>query len=237
MQTFESIDKSIYFLINGFAGKIASLDYFVIFISENYLVKGTVLSMVWWYFWFSKNTTNKIREKLISILPISVTAILIGRIIQITLQFSLRPLHTPGLLYNLPLGMSEKSMDGWSSFPSDHAVFFFCIAFAFIQISRATGLVLLLHAFFVISLPRIFLGLHYPSDIFYGALVGLLAFIIFNKPIAHLVGKSKAVEIAEIHPYAFYPVAFLVTFQIAAMFDPVRSTVSGLMRLIKMAVA
>lgn len=45
MQTFESIDKSIYFLINGFAGKIAPLDYIVIFITENYLIKGTVLSI------------------------------------------------------------------------------------------------------------------------------------------------------------------------------------------------
>ena len=60
------------------------------------------------------------------------------------------------------------------SFPSDHAAAAFAIAFAVLAFSRRGGLVFLAAAT-LIGLSRIALGMHYPSDVVAGALVGWAA--------------------------------------------------------------
>jgi undecaprenyl-diphosphatase len=58
------------------------------------------------------------------------------------------------------------------SFPSDHAAAAFAIAFAIFAFSRWAGAGFLAVAT-LIGLSRIALGMHYPSDVLVGALVGL----------------------------------------------------------------
>jgi undecaprenyl-diphosphatase len=60
------------------------------------------------------------------------------------------------------------------SFPSDHAAAAFAIAFAVLAFSRRGGLAFLAGAT-LIGLSRIALGMHYPSDVVAGALVGWAA--------------------------------------------------------------
>ena len=60
------------------------------------------------------------------------------------------------------------------SFPSDHAAAAFAIAFAVLAFSRRAGAVFLAVAALV-GLSRIALGMHYPSDVLAGLLVGLAA--------------------------------------------------------------
>jgi undecaprenyl-diphosphatase len=78
------------------------------------------------------------------------------------------------------------------SFPSGHAAFFFALATAVTlfnkkvhpERSRRTGIWLFVGAF-LISLARIYAGVHYPSDILAGAAVGVfsgwLVWRIFKK--------------------------------------------------------
>jgi len=63
------------------------------------------------------------------------------------------------------------------SFPSDHAGAAFAIAFAVLACSRRGGAGFLVAAT-LIGLSRIALGLHYPSDVVAGALVGWLAALL-----------------------------------------------------------
>ena len=63
------------------------------------------------------------------------------------------------------------------SFPSDHAAVAFAIAFAVLAFSRRAG-ILFLAAATLISLSRVALGLHYPSDVLAGALVGWAAALL-----------------------------------------------------------
>jgi undecaprenyl-diphosphatase len=60
------------------------------------------------------------------------------------------------------------------SFPSDHAAAAFAIAFAVLAFSRRAGIAFL-GAATLIGLSRIALGMHYPSDVLAGALVGFAA--------------------------------------------------------------
>ncbi|MDQ3866781.1 MAG: phosphatase PAP2 family protein [Actinomycetota bacterium] len=64
------------------------------------------------------------------------------------------------------------------SFPSDHAVAAFAIAFSVsLTGGRRTG-ALFLAAASTVAVTRIFVGLHYPGDVAGGALVGLLASLV-----------------------------------------------------------
>jgi undecaprenyl-diphosphatase len=72
------------------------------------------------------------------------------------------------------------------SFPSDHAAALFAIAFSFwFSGNKKLGVIFLVMAI-VISTFRVATGLHYPSDIAGGAVLGLLAaylVYLFDKPL------------------------------------------------------
>src|SRR5262245_33968452 len=63
------------------------------------------------------------------------------------------------------------------SFPSDHAAAAFAIAVAVFMVSRRVGGVFLVLAT-AVGLSRIALGLHYPSDVLAGAVVGTVAALV-----------------------------------------------------------
>ena len=65
--------------------------------------------------------------------------------------------------------LSARTTD--PSFPSDHAAAAFAIAFAVLAFSRRSGAVFVVLATLV-GVSRIALGMHYPSDVLAGALVG-----------------------------------------------------------------
>ncbi len=87
----------------------------------------------------------------------------------------LRPSQEPGLEGLLHLVNGYKG--GRYGFASSHAANTFAIAFLvwciFKDASRWTGLIFLWAI--VMSYTRIYLGVHYPSDILVGALVGILS--------------------------------------------------------------
>lgn len=68
--------------------------------------------------------------------------------------------------------LSPPSTD--PSFPSDHAAAAFAIAFAIFYIWRKVGIGFLVAAT-LIALSRLALGMHYPSDVIAGMLVGWLS--------------------------------------------------------------
>ncbi|MBA3865842.1 MAG: phosphatase PAP2 family protein [Solirubrobacterales bacterium] len=67
-----------------------------------------------------------------------------------------------------PLGGAPSSL----SFPSAHAVSSFAVAVAMFRVDPATAGALLIAL--AISLGRPYLGMHYPSDVLAGALLGIL---------------------------------------------------------------
>jgi membrane-associated phospholipid phosphatase len=72
------------------------------------------------------------------------------------------------------------------SFPSDHAVAAFAIAFSVALVGGRLMGAFFLTAASVVSITRVFVGLHYPGDVVGGALVGLLAALV-----VFLVGRNR----------------------------------------------
>src|SRR3954451_22055276 len=71
-------------------------------------------------------------------------------------------------------------------FPSDHATGAFAIAFALVLRDKRVGIIALALAL-LLSVGRVALGVHYPSDVFAGAILGLIAaLIVWTPPIRRL---------------------------------------------------
>jgi undecaprenyl-diphosphatase len=68
-----------------------------------------------------------------------------------------------------------------TSFPSDHATSAFAIAVALLLRHRKAGVLALVLAT-VVSVSRVVVGTHYPSDILAGASIGTVAALVFWHP-------------------------------------------------------
>ena len=226
------LDSWILSHLNLFARKSWVFDQAVAFLSVNYLLKGGVLMAFLWWAWFrSENRDSKERDHIIATVLSCVVALAIGRIMVLTLPFRLRPLHEAGLNFVTPYGVAENALDKLSSFPSDHAVLFFALVTGLFFVSRAMGAVALLYTLVIVVLPRMYLGLHYPTDILAGALVGVSISWLGN---IYLVGARSIRSIKDLswmRPMYFYPALFLVTYQIADLFENSRALVGGFFKL------
>jgi undecaprenyl-diphosphatase len=118
-------------------------------------------------------------------------------------------------------------LEGWSSFPSDHAVLFFALSTGLLFISRKVGTFALAYTGLFIAFPRIYLGLHYPTDIIAGAIIGVTIAILGNIYLIKSTRLKSIVRWADTEPDLFYPVFFLFTYQIADMFGSSRAIISA----------
>ncbi|NCS99587.1 phosphatase PAP2 family protein [Candidatus Parcubacteria bacterium] len=82
----------------------------------------------------------------------------------------------------LSLDITPLSMPGtFDSFPSGHSAFYMAIGFAVYRYHKKAGIIFMVLAA-VLSISRIFIGVHYPSDILAGWLVAYLMYrLVKNK--------------------------------------------------------
>ncbi len=60
------------------------------------------------------------------------------------------------------------------SFPSGHAIFYFALSTVVYFYNKKLGIVFLISSF-LISISRVFAGVHWPSDVLAGALLGIIS--------------------------------------------------------------
>lgn len=186
-----------------------------------------------WALWFWPKTSHartEIREKLTAAMLTAFPVILITRLVANIAPFQTRPIHTDGVNLVLQKGQDMTALDGWNSFPSDHASIFFGIATAIFLIHRGAGMFLGLWAIFIVAVPRIIIGYHWPSDIVIGAALGIAITVFLLKPLLKLVKKLGLIPFLEARETLAYPVLFVVTFEMASMFDLTRHFVAHLIR-------
>lgn len=218
--------------LNLFARRSWVFDEAVAFLSVNYLLKGGVLMLFVWWAWFrSEGRESKERDHIIATMLSCVVALAVGRLLVILLPFRVRPLHEIGLNFVAPYGVSEDSLAKLSSFPSDHAVLFFALVTGLFFVSRALGAFALLYTIVVVVLPRMYLGLHYPTDILAGALIGAGISWLGNTYLAQTRPVQSIKELSWSRAAYFYPALFLVTYQIADLFENSRALVGGVAKL------
>jgi undecaprenyl-diphosphatase len=219
-------DVGILHFLNQFAHRSYTFDDAVVLLSANHLIKGGVIMALFWWAWFREDE-GRIQKReflLYGIISCSL-ALVVARILAHTIPFRERPLRNPALYFQMPYEMNDKVLIHWSSFPSDHAALFFTLAASIFLVWRRAGILALCHTFFIICLPRVYLGIHFPTDILAGALIGV-AIASLAKIAALRVSLTRHSFLwLQKSPGTFYAFLFLVTFQIATLFDPAREII------------
>jgi hypothetical protein len=160
-----------------------------------------------------------------------VCSILVARLMANNLPFRPRPIHGSDFHFVVPWTVSVGHLGGWSAFPSDHAVLFATLATGFWFVSPILGLAAHAYAAIVIGLPRIYLGLHHPTDLLAGAAIGIVLGTAANLDGVRQRIASWPLQMCEQRPTAFNLVAILVILQLATTFDDAQAVVRGAQKM------
>ena len=226
MELLRTLDISVVSYVNSFVGQSESFDRSIVVLVRLDTFKGAVITALLWYVWLIPD------RRLSSSCPIFVPSIigtfaaaLLARGLQLLLPLSHRPMHDPALDFIVPAGMNPTVLAGASSFPSDHAVLYFAVATAVFLANRQAGIFAYTWAAVLVCLPRLYVGLHYPSDLLVGAATGvLIMWAAFKTPwpafIANFIRGWEERQAASL-----YVVAFLFSFSVATVFDEPREVI------------
>jgi len=218
-----SIDYPITLFFNQFVGRSWLFDQAIVFLSDQDLLKGGFALAFFWYAWFrSDDSSGTDRRRLLSLIFACFAALAISQVLQLAMPFRYRPIHTASLNLTIADGMPRQILDGWSSFPSDHAALFFALSTGLLFVSRPLGWFSLFHTTVFVCFPRLYLGLHFLSDLLSGALLGITASILLcSKP--DPTGLSgKLLGILRHNSGLFYAGLFLITAEFSLLFIHLR---------------
>lgn len=155
------MDLYLFNLINQFALKWEWLDVLAIILAEffqYFLLFGLFLFLV------------KDFKKYLRMVIESVVAALFARFVIVSFIRWTLPRPRPFITNNVNLLFEYSG----SAFPSGHAAFFFAVATIIYLYNKKIGALFYLSSILIV-LARVFSGVHWPSDILAGAVVGILS--------------------------------------------------------------
>lgn len=154
-----TIDNQVFRIINNSAGKYPSLDSFGAFVATYFPV---LLALFLLIKWFQKRAEPSYRVALLLSIVVfglsELTAKLVGRLYAHVQPFAALPeVHQ----------LIEKEVG--NSFPSDHTVLIFSFMIVLFLHTKTRSRYIYFLAAVLAGLSRIFVGVHYPSDVLAGA--------------------------------------------------------------------
>ena len=166
---FYSIDLSVFYFINHNLSNKLFDNFFSTITDLHYWVIAYVI--LWGILFFSGGKKGKIAA--ILILVLIATTDQVGYKLLKEYFGRIRPCNT------LPDVLTPIGKTGAFSFPSNHAINNFAAATFFYRLYPKLKWVLFTGAFLV-AFSRVYLGLHYPSDILGGAIIGVAFGYLFS---------------------------------------------------------
>ncbi len=224
------IDYPIIRALDAWAGAAPALDRALAWITTYYLFSGVLFLALVWACWFARADGAARGRLLIGTLAACLSA-MVGRLLQLTLPSHPRPLHDAAIGVALPHAVDASALNHWNSFPSDHAAVQFGLACAIYRAWPALGRLAFAWAV-LLNGARIYLGVHFPSDILGGAALGL-CFVLAAEGEAGRRAGCLLQDWAGRAPAAFYGLAFVLSYQIATLFDEARTAAAATLALLR----
>lgn len=176
-----SFDLKFFYLLNNLAGKNTIFDSFIIFLAD-FLQYFLIIAFLLLLFFLTYSRQQKI--KIILTVFVSMIIARFGVVSLIRFFYHrIRPFTDHSV--------NQLITNNGFSFPSGHAALFFAMAMAIyfypnrepnisnVASNKKWGILFFLAAI-LMGLSRIIAGVHYPSDIIGGAIIGILsAYLIF----------------------------------------------------------
>jgi undecaprenyl-diphosphatase len=216
------LDQTLFHYINSFCGQSLALDHIANRLESSQL-KGLAFCATFGALWFqwAKNQVRQ-RQTLVLLLVAIVVSLVVARICADLLPFRERPMFRPDIGYQAPLFHLDSYFEDWSSFPSDSAALLFVMTTGFWLVSRWWGLLWL--CFSIVALTaRVYFGLHYPGDMFAGALIGItITIAINNEFVRHRIALPILI-FEKRAPAVFYGVLFPFLYEVSTLFAFTRS--------------
>jgi len=180
-----AIDTNLFLTLRGFVGQSALGDAIVIFFAE-YFAYALVAAFCPLLLLSKYATRKKIEIFLTVCLSVVISRFVVTEIIRLFCH-RLRPFAAYGFHPLIP--------ENAYSFPSGHAAFFFAMGAAIFCYNKKWGFGFFAAAV-IMGIARVMAGVHYPSDILGGMVVGTLTAAIVYSALSRLtVFKSGAVLI------------------------------------------
>lgn len=167
------LDTQLFYMLNSLAGQSPLLDFIIVFCAS-YLAYILIGIFAVFLLCFVRARREQIELFIVALVSVMLTRGLITELIRFFVHRQ-RPFEALAL----PPAQSLLVDPAWS-FPSGHATFFFALSTAVYLYNKKWGI-----GFFALSivmtLGRVTAGLHYPSDIIAGAVIGVTtAYIVYR---------------------------------------------------------
>ena len=217
----QGLDLRIYHFLSRLAGNWF-IDRVVAFQESNQIFKGVFVFAAYWWAWFRRGSDQEKRRKaIIAIMSATMAAVMVTKILASVTPLRLRPIYVPNLEHNWSIP-TNTFFAQWSSFPSDTATYFCALAFGFIVLFPRLKVPIVLYTAAWICFPRVYLGYHYASDVVAGAVIGVaVVWAVLRAEWLQSAFVPRVVAFADSRPHVFYAAAFLITFEMAAIFSDI----------------
>lgn len=229
------LDREALLAVNRVVGSSAALFETALFLCGSVPLVGCVATLLalWWTdvqggggalrlgggFGAASEGTHLSRARCVAIALGVGAAFVATRLVAFSTHFPRPPID--GLLIPIdPARFAELTtgMTGFGSFPSDHAALYFALAAGLFAWSKRVGWAGLVAAA-ILSLARVGVGFHYPSDVVVGALIGATlggTMTALQRRSPHFF--DMAVRLFDDHPAVMYPALFVAAIDFTAHF-------------------
>lgn len=232
LNLIQNIDLNVYYWLSHFHGSWF-LDSLASHQETNTFFKSGLLIAMYWYFWFREDHDQQQRRTtILGIFTGTMVGLVVTRLVATFAPFRVRPLYDLNVHHQALAIPSPTDFMSWSSFPSDHATYLCALGFGLILLSRRLTIPVTLFLAGWVCMPRLYLGIHYLSDVVIGAAIGIFSVWAALKIKWVNARVSRPVlAFAGARPQIFFMVAYLTMYEMGSLFWDIREPIHVVLRM------